>query len=68
MGRNPLGGKGEKTVMVPMRWPPALLARVDQARGDQDRSGWLREAVETKLNEGSSTPEVGNPVGIIEKP
>jgi metal-responsive CopG/Arc/MetJ family transcriptional regulator len=49
MGRKPLGGIGEKTVMVPMRWPPALLARVDQAKGEQDRSAFIREAVEREL-------------------
>lgn len=49
MGRKPLGGTGEKTVMKPMRWAPALLARVDEARGDRDRSEWVREAVTEKL-------------------
>jgi hypothetical protein len=49
MGRKPLGGTGEKTVMVPMRWAPALLARVDAARGDEDRSAFIREAVEQAL-------------------
>ena len=49
MGRKPLGGIGEKTVMVPMRWPPALLARIDEARGDKDRSVFVREAVEAEL-------------------
>jgi len=49
MGRKPLGGSGEKTVTVPMRWAPALLARVDAARGDSDRSAFVREAVTEKL-------------------
>jgi metal-responsive CopG/Arc/MetJ family transcriptional regulator len=49
MGRKPLGGIGEKTVMVPMRWPPALLARVDDVRAEQDRSAFIREAVEREL-------------------
>lgn len=50
MGRKPLGGEGEKTLMKPMRWAPALLARVDAARGDRDRSDWVREAVVEKLD------------------
>ncbi len=49
MGRKPLGGTGEKTVMVPMRWAPALLARIEGARGDSDRSAFIREAVEREL-------------------
>lgn len=49
MGRKPLGGAGEKTVMVPMRWAPALLARVDAARGEEERSAFIREAVEREL-------------------
>ena len=49
MGRKPLGGTGEKTVMVPMRWAPALLARVDEARGETDRSSFIREAVELEI-------------------
>lgn len=49
MGRKPLGGSGEKTVMKPMRWAPALLAEVDTARGDRDRSEWVREAIAEKL-------------------
>ncbi len=49
MGRKPLGGEGEKTVMVPMRWAPAALERIDAARGDQDRSAFIREAVELEL-------------------
>lgn len=49
MGRKPLGGSGEKTVMVPMRWAPATLARMDSARGDADRSAFIREAVEEAL-------------------
>ena len=48
MGRKPLGGAGEKTVMVPMRWAPADLARVDAARGDQARSAFIRDAVMSK--------------------
>ena len=55
MGRKPLGGTGEKTVMVPMRWAPALLAQVDDARGDLDRSAFIREAVQEKLDR-SRTP------------
>ena len=55
MGRKPLGGTGEKTVMVPMRWAPALLARLDDARGDLDRSAFIREAVQEKLDR-SRTP------------
>jgi len=35
--------------MVPMRWAPALLARVDTARGETDRSAFIRQAVEEKL-------------------
>lgn len=50
MGRKPLGGEGEKTVMVPMRWAPAFLARVDAARGDSDRSAFIRKAVQEKLD------------------
>jgi hypothetical protein len=49
MGRKPLGGLGEKTVMVPMRWAPADLARIEAARGDADRSAFIREAVEREL-------------------
>lgn len=49
MGRKPLGGTGEKTVMKPMRWAPALLAQVDAARGSKDRSEWVREAIVEKL-------------------
>jgi len=49
MGRKPLGGVGEKTVMKPMRWAPTLLAQVDAARGERDRSDWVREAVSEKL-------------------
>lgn len=49
MGRKPLGGSGEKTIMVPMRWAPALLAEVDAARGDRDRAEWVREAIIAKL-------------------
>jgi hypothetical protein len=49
MGRKPLGGEGEKTVMVPMRWAPAALARIDAVRGDRDRSAFIREAVEREL-------------------
>lgn len=49
MGRKPLGGSGEKTVMVPMRWAPATLARIDAAKGDVDRSTFIREAVEAAL-------------------
>lgn len=48
MGRKPLGGTGEKTVMVPMRWAPADLARIDAARGEQDRSAFIRDAVLSK--------------------
>lgn len=48
-GRKPLGGEGEITVMVPMRWTPELLARIDAARGDTSRSAFIREAVERKL-------------------
>lgn len=50
MGRKPLGGEGEKTLMKPMRWASSLLARVDAARGDRDRSDWVREAVVEKLD------------------
>jgi len=49
MGRDPLGGKGVKTRLVPMKWTPAMLARIDKARGDQDRSSFIREAVEAEL-------------------
>jgi len=49
MGRKPLGGTGEKTVMVPMRWPGALLARIDAASGGKGRSAFVREACEEKL-------------------
>ena len=49
MGRKPLGGTGEKTVMVPMRWSPAVLLRIESARGDADRSAFIREAVEREL-------------------
>jgi hypothetical protein len=49
MGRKPLGGTGEKTVMVPMRWAPAVLLRIEAARGDADRSAFIREAVEREL-------------------
>ncbi len=35
--------------MVPMRWAPALLARVDEARDDMARSAFIREAVEREL-------------------
>jgi hypothetical protein len=49
MGRKPLGGAGEKTVMVPMRWAPAVLLRIDAARGDTDRSAFIREAVDHEL-------------------
>lgn len=49
MGRKPLGGEGEKTVMVPMRWAPGTLARIDAARAEQDRSAFIREAVEREL-------------------
>ena len=35
--------------MVPMRWAPALLARVDEARGETDRSSFIREAVELEI-------------------
>lgn len=55
MGRKPLGGTGEKTVMVPMRWAPALLARVDEARGDRERSAFIREAVAEKLERENKT-------------
>lgn len=50
MGRKPLGGTGTKTISVPMRWAPALLARVDSARGDEDRSAFIRDAVQEKLD------------------
>jgi hypothetical protein len=49
LGRKPLGGTGEKTVTVPMRWAPSMLARIDEARGETDRSSFIREAVETLL-------------------
>lgn len=49
MGRKPLGGTGEKTVMVPMRWAPALLSRIDGATGGKDRSVFVRQAVLEKL-------------------
>lgn len=49
MGRKPLGGTGEKTVMVPMRWAPAVLLRIESARGHTDRSAFIREAVEREL-------------------
>jgi hypothetical protein len=51
MGRKPLGGTGDKTVMVPMRWASALLARVDAARGDTDRSVFIREAVTREVEQ-----------------
>jgi hypothetical protein len=40
---------GEKTVMVPMRWAPALLSRIEAARGELDRSAFIRDAVEREL-------------------
>lgn len=50
MGRKPLGGTGEKTVMVPMRWAPDDLARIKAALLDgEDRSTFIREAVEAEL-------------------
>ena len=55
MGRKPLGGLGEKTVMVPMRWASADLARIDDARGVLDRSAFIREAVAEKLSRDSQT-------------
>jgi hypothetical protein len=45
MGRKPLGGIGDKTVMVPMRWPQSVIDRIDDARGEQDRSTFIRQAV-----------------------
>jgi hypothetical protein len=55
MGRKPLGGTGETTVMVPMRWPPALLARIKAIAGEKGRSAFIRQAVEEKLARDAAT-------------
>jgi hypothetical protein len=58
MGRKPLGGIGDKTVMVPMRWPQSVLDRIKATLLDgEDRSALIREAVEREL-ERRRSPDV----------
>jgi len=54
MGRKPLGGAGTKTLLVPLKWSEQTLARIDAARGSQDRSAFIRQAVEEKLSRKTS--------------
>ena len=56
MGRKPLGGIGDKTVMVPMRWPQSVIDRMKAALHDgEDRSALIREAVERELERRSKS-------------
>jgi len=51
MGRKPLGGIGDKTVMVPMRWPKSVLDRIGASLDDgEDRSAFIRTAVQNELD------------------
>ena len=56
-------GKG-LTEMVPVRFPPDMLAAVRQRADDEDRSvsNWIRRAVEHELA-GSATRPVGQTCG-----
>lgn len=50
MGRPPLGEKAEHTVMTPVRFPAATLARIEAAAGKGKRAHFIRQAVENELS------------------
>lgn len=56
--------------VVQMRFPPELLARIDEARGSQSRSAFIRSAVEMLLARGVEVGTVGyeSVVRVVDDP
>jgi hypothetical protein len=52
---------------VTMRLPPSLLERVDGARGKQNRTAWIEQAILNSL-EDPRPPEIGTPAAVPSTP